>query len=59
MSRGDIRTYSEGGKWKNKAEGNTRASTTYFTKAEAQEAGREMAIDREAEHIVKNVDGTI
>ncbi|MDN5934458.1 MAG: DUF2188 domain-containing protein [Pseudonocardia sp.] len=34
-----------------------RATNTAATKAEAQAAGRELAIDRGVEHIVHNQDG--
>jgi hypothetical protein len=59
MPEGDIETYFEGGVWKNKVEGNQRASNTAPTKADAQAAGREMAIDRGVEHIIRNKDGEI
>jgi hypothetical protein len=36
-----------------------RASNTASTKAEAQASGREMAIDRGVEHVIKKMDGTI
>jgi hypothetical protein len=59
MSKGDIDTYYEDGQWKNKAEGNQNASNSHVTKAETQAKGREMAIDRGVEHVIKNKDGTI
>jgi len=59
MAKGDIDTYYEDGQWKNRPQGNERASNTHGTKAEAQEAGREMAIERDVEHVVKKKDGTI
>lgn len=59
MAKGDIETYYEDGQWKNRPQGNERASNTHGTKADAQEAGREMAIDRGVEHVVKKKDGTI
>ncbi len=59
MAKGDIETYYEDGQWKNRPQGNDRASNTAETKAEAQAKGREMAIDRGVEHIIKNQDGTI
>ncbi len=59
MAKGDIDTYYEDGQWKNRPQGNERASSTHSTKAEAQDAGREMAIDRGVEHVVKKKDGTI
>lgn len=54
-----IETYHEDGVWKNRAQGNERASNTHATKAEAQAAGRDMAKDRHVEHIIKKMDGTI
>jgi hypothetical protein len=59
MAKGDIETYYEDGQWKNRPEGNTRASNTADTKAEAQATGRDMAIDRGVEHVIKNKDGQI
>jgi len=59
MSKGDIETYHEGGHWKNRAQGNGRASNVFDTKAEAQAAGRDMAKQRGVEHIIKKMDGTI
>lgn len=59
MPKGDIETYYEDGQWKNRAQGNERASNVHSTKAEAQAKGREMAKDRGVEHIIKNMDGRI
>jgi hypothetical protein len=47
------------GGWQNKVEGNTRASNTAPTKAEAEAKGREMAKARETEHVIQNKDGEI
>ena len=59
MAKGDVETYYEDGTWKNRVEGNQRASNTAPTKTEAQAAGRKMAVDREVEHVIKNKDGRI
>lgn len=59
MPKGDVETYYEDGDWKNKVEGNSRASNAGGTKAERQAAGRDMAIDRGVEHIIRKQDGTI
>ena len=59
MSKGDIETYHEDGQWKNRPEGNQRASSTHDTKAEAAAAGRLTAVQRDAEHVIKKQDGTI
>ena len=57
--KGDVETYHQDGRWKNKIEGNDRATTTHDTKQEAVEAGREMARQHEVEHIIRNLDGKI
>ncbi|MEU7901684.1 DUF2188 domain-containing protein [Actinoplanes sp. NPDC049118] len=59
MAQGDIHTNTQGDKWVNKAEGNERASNSADTKQEAQAEGREMASDREVEHVIHNEDGRI
>ncbi|USI88388.1 DUF2188 domain-containing protein [Rhodococcus pyridinivorans] len=59
MAEGDIHTSKQGDKWVNKAEGNSRASNSAPTKAEAQAKGREMAIERGVEHLVHKRDGKI
>jgi hypothetical protein len=59
MAKGDIETYHEDGRWKNRPEGNERASNTFDNKAEAQAEGRRMAIDRGVEHLIKKMDGTV
>ncbi|MFD9701202.1 DUF2188 domain-containing protein [Lentzea sp. NPDC059081] len=57
--RGDIETYFEDGRWKNKAEGSDEVSSTHLTKKDATTNGREMAIMRAVDHIVRDRDGTI
>jgi hypothetical protein len=59
MSKGDIETYYEGGVWKNRVQGNSKASNTGDRKSEVQARGREMAVDRKVEHVIKKQDGTI
>ncbi|OLT39493.1 hypothetical protein BJF86_08790 [Serinicoccus sp. CNJ-927] len=54
-----VETYREDGAWKNRVQGNQRASNTHGTKAEAQVKGREMARERGTEHLIKKMDGTI
>lgn len=43
--RGDVETYFEDGQWKNKVEGNERASSTHPTKEDATAKGRQTAIE--------------
>ena len=59
LPRGDVETYFEDGRWKNKVRGNSRASNVHETKGLAVRAGREMARKRRVEHIVKKKDGSI
>ncbi|MFS8095697.1 DUF2188 domain-containing protein [Lentzea alba] len=57
--RGDVETYFEDGQWKNKVEGNERASSAHSTEEEATGKGRDMAIEHGVEHIIRNQDGKI
>ncbi|HEX4390317.1 MAG TPA: DUF2188 domain-containing protein [Mycobacterium sp.] len=59
MPKGDIETYYEYGKWKNKVEGSGRAADSGTTKSEVQAKGRDMATKRGVEHIIRKQDGTI
>ena len=59
MPEYDVETFHQDGQWKNKIAGSSRAASTHATKAEAVEHGREMAQNRGAEHIIKNLDGSI
>lgn len=59
MAVGDVHTSHQGDRWVNKVEGNQQASNSAATKAEAQAKGRELAINRGAEHYVHNMDGQI
>lgn len=52
-ARGDVETYFENGHWKNKVQGNSRASNVHESRAAAVKAGREMARKRRVEHIIK------
>lgn len=45
--------------WGNLGAGASRVSKIYPTKAEAQAAGRQTAINQKAEHIIHNLDGKI
>ena len=59
MPKANIETYNEGGEWKSRRTGNTRAFATGGTKAEQQAQGREVAKRDGVEHIIKNLDGQI
>lgn len=57
--KGDIETYFENGEWKNKVEGSSRAANIADNKEQATAKGREMAIERGVEHVIRNQDGKI
>lgn len=57
MARKEVHTVPTDKGWANKA-GN-RALSNHQKKATAQDAGRKQAIDRKAEHVIHNKDGTI
>lgn len=59
MAEGDITTYNEGGVWKSKVDGSSRAAHAGGTKAEQQAIGKQMAQARGVEHTIKKLDGTI
>ena len=56
--KGDVETYFENGRWKNKVQGNSRASNVHDTRTAAVGAGREMARQRKVGHIIKDERGT-
>jgi hypothetical protein len=57
--RRDVETYFENGRWKNKVQGNSRASHVHETRAAAITTGREMARKRKVEHIIMSKAGTV
>lgn len=59
MPHGDVETYYEDGQWRNKIEGTERALSVHETKAAAVGAGRQVAMFRKVEHIIRNMDGKI
>jgi hypothetical protein len=57
--RRNVETYFEKGRWKNKVQGNSRASHVHETRAAAISAGREMARKRKVEHIIISSGGSV
>jgi hypothetical protein len=55
----DIHTIRHGRQPANRPEGNERVSNTAPAKGKAQARGREMAIDRGVEHLLRDADGRI
>ncbi len=56
---GDVETFFDGEVWKNKVVGNTRASGSAGTKADAVTAGRQLAIKRATAHFIHTKDGEV
>ena len=59
MPFGDVETFNRDGKWHIRIEGAGEILATFDTRVEAVQAGKEEAREREVEHIVHNLDGTI
>ena len=57
--RRNVETYFEKGRWKNKVQGNSRASHVHETKEAAISVGQEMARKRKVEHIILSTNGTV
>jgi hypothetical protein len=54
-----VETYFEKGRWKNKVQGNSRASHVHATREAAITVGEEMARKRKVEHIIQSEGGTL
>ncbi|WP_218681881.1 DUF2188 domain-containing protein [Microbacterium sp. BF1] len=60
MPTGDVETFPQDGAWFNRVTGESgNTGGSHRTKAEAVEAGRELARARKVEHIIKNENGQI
>ncbi len=59
MPDGDVETFHEDGRWHNRIESHGLIDESYDTKAEAIEAGRELARGLKVEHIVRDRNGRI
>jgi hypothetical protein len=60
MSAGDIETYFEDGQWKNWDQGDrSEVGSSHTSKDDAVSEGREIARERNVEHIVRDEDATI
>ena len=57
--RRNVETYFEKGRWKNKVQGNSRASHVHETREAAISVGEEMARRRRVEHIIKTEGGAV
>jgi hypothetical protein len=57
--RRHVETYLENGRWKNKVQGNSRASHVHETREAAISVGREMARRRKVEHVIISTEGTV
>ena len=54
LPKGDVETYFENGRWKNKVQGHSRASNVHETRTAAVSAGREMARKRKVGHVINH-----
>ena len=59
MAKGDVHTVPHGPSWANEFEGDPRPTNIHDTKAQAVQEGRELARQREVEHVIHNQDGSI
>lgn len=59
MPNGDVETFHKDDAWHNQVTGDAGVKGSYPTKAEAVEAGRDLARSLEVEHIIKNENGRI
>ncbi len=59
MAKPPVHTVPHGDGWANKRAGSDRVSKVFPTKAEAQAAGRQTAMNDSVEHIIHNLDGKI
>ena len=59
MAEGDVHTYFEDGRWKNRIEGGVRASNTSLHRVDTVVAGRQTARKRHVGHVVHDSDGGI
>ena len=59
MPKGDVETFHQDAKWRNRIEGESTLPGEYDTKDPAVSAGRDEARSRKVEHIIRNLDGTI
>ena len=59
MAKGDVHTVPHGPSWANELEGDPGPINIHDTKQQAVREGRELARQREVEHLIHNQDGTI
>jgi hypothetical protein len=59
MPDGDIETFQEDGQWHNRVQGEGGIVSSHDDKEGAISSGRKAAEEREVEHIIKDMDGTI
>lgn len=59
MAEGSVHTVYSDGRWKNRIEGAAPLPGWYDRQEIAAEAGRAYAIRRQAEHVIRNEDGTV
>jgi hypothetical protein len=59
MTKGDVHTVPRDGSWANTIEGDERSHGSHDTKDAAVREGRELARQRQVEHVIHGQDGQI
>ncbi|CAA9417350.1 MAG: hypothetical protein AVDCRST_MAG75-3197 [uncultured Propionibacteriaceae bacterium] len=59
MNDGDIETYHAGGLWHNRVMGCSGVLSSHEIKAEARLAGRDYAVERGVEHVIRYLSGRV
>jgi hypothetical protein len=59
MPRGDVETYHQDNKWHNCINGEPQPFSQHFTRGDARLTGREEAVRRKVDHIMRNLVGHV
>ena len=59
MAKGDVHTVPHGASWANEYEGDPGPTNIHDTQEKAVQEGRELARQREVEHLIHNQDGSV
>lgn len=59
MPAGDVETFHKDNAWHNRIEGGDTVGGGFATKTDAVSAGRELARERQVEHIIRDQNGQI
>lgn len=59
MPKGDVETVFADGAWTNHVEGESAIGASYQTKEHAIDAGRELARQRNVQHVIRDQEGIV